>query len=134
MKKILFILGLLIGIALFAPEQGKSSDATLLSAIQDEPVMKEKTAADMRHHFEVLSNELKDSSFLAPRRVYQTNSNVSEIRVFKNVEKFLQYMRLKGENQLLKVSQSTSISQTIHLSTLLCRMGQHIFVLRKLII
>lgn len=134
MKKILFILGLLISIALFTPEDGISSNDNLLSQTQDEAVMKEKTAADMQHNFEVLSNELKDSSFLTPRRILQTTSNISEIRVLKNVEKLLQYMRLKGENQLHKVSQNASVYQSINLSTLLCRMGQHVFVLRKLII
>lgn len=134
MKKILFIVGLLMGIVLFAPEEGMSSDDSHLSVTQDEAIMKEMTAANMQHHFEVLSNELKDITFLAPRRVLQTTNNISEIRVFKSVEKFLQHMRLKGENQLQKVSQNTSIIQTINLSTLLCRMGHHVFALRKLII
>lgn len=134
MKKVLFILGLLIGIALFAPEEGSSSSGCLASTTQDEVVMKEKTAADMQHNFEVLSNELKTSSFLTPRRVLQTSGNTSEVRVLKNVEKLIQFMRLKGENQLHKVSQNVSVSQTINLSSLLCRMGQHVFVLRKLII
>lgn len=134
MKNILFIIGLLMGIMLFTPEKGMSGNDSHSSITQDEAIMKEMTAANMQHHFEVLSNELKDSSFLAPRRVLQTIHNISEIRVFKSVEKLLQHMRLKGEDQLYKVSRNTSIIQTINLSTLLCRMGHHVFALRKLII
>ena len=119
MKNFLFILGLLISFMLFAPEEGtKSMDDT----------------ADAQRRFEVLSNELKSSNCLTPRRISQTTNNTIEIRIWKNMEKSLQDMRLRGVNQLHRVSQHISTYQIINLSTLLCRMGEHVFALRKLII
>ena len=54
--------------------------------------------------------------------------------VMKEKNTALQDMRLRGVNQLHRVSQHISTYQIINLSTLLCRMGEHVFALRKLII
>ena len=107
MKNFLFILGLLISFMLFAPEEGTKSMDEVMSATK-EAVMKEK--------------------------ISQTANNTIEIRIWKNMEKSLQDMRLRGVNQLHRVSQHISTYQIINLSTLLCRMGEHVFALRKLII
>lgn len=133
MKNFLFILGLLISFMLFAPEEGTKSMDEVMSATK-EAVMKEKNTADAQRRFEVLSNELKSSNCLTPRRISQTANNTIEIRIWKNMEKSLQDMRLRGVNQLHRVSQHISTYQIINLSTLLCRMGEHVFALRKLII
>ena len=127
MKNFLFILGLLISFMLFAPEEGTKSMDEVMSATK-EAVMKEKNTADAQRRFEVLSNELKSSNCLTPRRISQTANNTIEIRIWKNMEKSLQDMRLRGVNQHI------STYQIINLSTLLCRMGEHVFALRKLII
>ena len=129
MKNFLFILGLLISFMLFAPEEGTKSMDEVMSATK-EAVMKEKNTADAQRRFEVLSNELKSSNCL----ISQTTNNTIEIRIWKNMEKSLQDMRLRGVNQLHRVSQHISTYQIINLSTLLCRMGEHVFALRKLII
>ena len=129
MKNFLFILGLLISFMLFAPEEGTKSMDEVMSATK-EAVMEEKN----QRRFEVLSNELKSSNCLTPRRISQTANNTIEIRIWKNMEKSLQDMRLRGVNQLHRVSQHISTYQIINLSTLLCRMGEHVFALRKLII
>ena len=118
MKNFLFILGLLISFMLFAPEEGTKSMDEVMSATK-EAVMKEKNTADAQRRFEVLSNELKSSNCLTPRRISQTTNNTIEIRIWKNMEKSLQ---------------DISTYQIINLSTLLCRMGEHVFALRKLII
>lgn len=133
MKNFLFIIGLLISFMLFAPEERVKSNDELISA-NKEAVMKEKNAADAQRRFEVLSNELKSSNCLTPRRVFQTTSNTINVRIFKNMEKLLQDLRLRGENLSQRVSQHISNYQIVNLSTLLCRMGQHVFTLRKLII
>ncbi len=133
MKNFLFILGLLISFMLFAPEEGTKSMDEVMSATK-EAVMKEKNTADAQRRFEVLSNELKSSNCLTPRRISQTANNTIEIRIWKNMEKSLQDMRLRGVNQLHRVSQHISTYQIINLSTLLCRMGEHVFALRTLII
>ena len=129
MKNFLFILGLLISFMLFAPEEGTKSMDEVMSATK-EAGFKE----DAQRRFEVLSNELKSSNCLTPRRISQTANNTIEIRIWKNMEKSLQDMRLRGVNQLHRVSQHISTYQIINLSTLLCRMGEHVFALRKLII
>ena len=127
MKNFLFILGLLISFMLFAPEEGTKSMDEVMSATK-EAVMKEKNTADAQRRFEVLSNELKSSNCLTPRRISQTANNTIEIRIWKNMERSLQDTRLRGVNQHI------STYQIINLSTLLCRMGEHVFALRKLII
>ena len=112
MKNFLFILGLLISFMLFAPEEGTKSMDEVMSATK-EAVMKEKNTADAQRRFEVLSNELKSSNCLTPRRISQTANNTIEIRIWKNMEKSLQDMRLRGVNQLHRVSQKfihTSVS------------------------
>ena len=113
-----FILGLLISFMLFAPEEGTKSMDEVMSATK-EAVMKEKNTADAQRRFEVLSNELKSSNCLTPRRISQTANNTIEIRIWKNMEKSLQDMRLRGVNQLHRVSQHISTYQIINLSTLL---------------
>ena len=126
MKNFLFILGLLMSFMLFAPEEGTKSMDEVMSATK-EAVMKEKNTADAQRR-------LKSSNCLTPRRISQTANNTIEIRIWKNMEKSLQDMRLRGVNQLHRVSQHISTYQIINLSTLLCRMGEHVFALRKLII
>ena len=116
MKNFLFILGLLISFMLFAPEEGTKSMDEVMSATK-EAVMKEKNTADAQRRFEVLSNELKSSNCLTPRRISQTTNNTIEIRIWKNMEKSLQDMRLRGVNQLHRVSQHISTYQKfIHTS------------------
>ena len=133
MKNILFIVGLLIGMFLFVPEEGVNND-NLLMASKQETVMKEKTATDVHHRLEILSNDLKGSNCLTPRRNIQTSSYTSNLRIQQGAEKTLHFIRIKGENTLCKVFATNSVCHTINLSTLFCRMGRHIYVFRKLII
>lgn len=132
MKNFLFILTLLLGTLLFSPEMETNSDFTSLS--DKEVVMKEKDSADMQHHLEVLSSDLKGSNCLTPRRTAQTTVNTFDIRIQKNAEKILQIIRLKEANLLRKVSENVSTCQTINRSALLARMGYHVYALRKIII
>lgn len=118
---------------LFVPEEETKSNE-LCMATSQEAVMKEKSSSDVQHRLEVLSNELKGSNCLTPRRNIQTTGFSFELRVLKNIEKAFWDKRLKEVNQLCKVSEDVSISQTINLSTLLCRMGYHVYSLRKILI
>ena len=131
MKNILFILTLLFGILLFSPQEEIESNDIVMS--NKEAVMKEKSSADMQYFLTVLSTDLKGSNGLTARRTVQS-TNTFNLRIQKMAERVLQDMRLKEINALRKVSQNVSECQTINLSTLLCRMAQHVFVLRKLII
>ncbi|WP_278625016.1 hypothetical protein [Parabacteroides gordonii] len=132
MKNFLFILTLLFGILLFSPQEEIESNDTVVS--NKEAVMKEKGSADMQYFLTVLSTDLKGSNGLTARRTIQSTNNAFNLRTLKMAEKILQNIRLKEMNALRKISLDVSECQTINLSTLLCRMAQHVFVLRKLII
>lgn len=88
----------------------------------------------MQYFLTVLSTDLKGSNGLTARRTIQSTNNAFNLRTLKMAEKILQDIRLKEMNALRKISLDVSECQTINLSTLLCRMAQHVFVLRKLII
>lgn len=133
MKNFLFIFTLLLGMLLFLPEEeSKAEDNRTLP--QTETITKENSASDSRQKLEILRSDLKDSNCLTPRRTIQTVHNTVNFRMQKSAEKLLQLLRLKEENSLRKISEDVSLSQTINLSTLLCRKGYHIYALRKILI
>jgi len=133
MKNILFIIGLIIAIFLFASEKETNGDQSIMA--QREAVMKEKNAAtDMQHRLEIISNDLRNSNCLTPRRNIQTTNHVPAIRVTKSAERILHYIRLKDAGQLQKVSEYVTVCQTINFSALLCSTGYHVYALRKIII
>lgn len=132
MKNFLFILTLLFGALLLSPQEEIESND--MAASMKEAVMEEKGSADIQYYLSVLSSDLKGSNGLTSRRTVQSTNNTFNIRTLKVAERILQDIRLKEANALRKVSENVSICQTINLSTLLCRMAQHVFVLRKLII
>lgn len=134
MKNFLFILTLLLGSLLFIPEEGEKNGNMPDVSAQKEAIMKEKGAADMQHHLEVLSCDLKGSNCLTPRRTIQPSGNTFNIRLQKIEEKASQYFRLKEIDLLCRVGEEVTICQTINFSTLLCRMGYHVYGLRKIII
>lgn len=134
MKQFLLILGILAGVLLFASNESVGSKGEL-GAVLHETIMKEKNeATDIQHKIEAISNELKGSSCLTPRRVVQASNPIINLRLSNNGEKTLQLFRLKQEGAFYRISNNLSIHQTIHISSLLCRMGHHVFALRKLII
>ena len=126
MKNFLFILTLLFGMLLFSPQEEVESDN--IAVAQKEAVMKEKGSADVQYYLNVLSTDLKESKGLTARRTVQSTNNTFHLRTLKIAEKVLQDIRLK------EMLENVSECQTINLSTLLCRMGEHVFALRKLII
>lgn len=132
MKNILFILTLLFGILLFSPQEEIESNDIAVS--KQEAVMKEKSSADLQYYLTVLSSDLKESKGLTARRTFQSTNNTFHLRTLKIAEKVLQDIRLKGMNMQRKVLENVSEYQSINLSTLFCRMAQHVFALRKLII
>lgn len=133
MKKILFILTLLFGILLFSPQQ-EETESDDIAISKTEAIMKEKSAADIQYFLTVLSTDLKGSNGLTARRTIQSTNNTFNLRIQKVAERFLRDIHLKEANALRKVSENVSECQTIYLSTLFCRMAQHVFALRKLII
>ncbi|MBQ8530156.1 MAG: hypothetical protein IJ430_03215 [Parabacteroides sp.] len=134
MKVFLHIIILLLGVFFFTAEESQDDTAVLLSQVQKEMITVEEGTTDMQHHLDILSNELKDTNCLVPRRSIQTSSSTLNIRLFKFEKKILQISYLKKTNLLRKVSEEVTTFQTIKFSTLLCRMGYHIYGLRKIII
>lgn len=135
MKHILLVIGLLIGFFLFIPKEGLDGDRLVAGSLPAETVMKEKSSAtDVQHCIQTLSDELKDSLCLTPRRTIQTTANAFNFRIHPTVEKLLQTFRLRNMDTTYRISANLSVCQTLRISTLFCRMGQHVYVLRKLII
>ena len=134
MKDFLIILTLLFGILLFVPKDVQNNDTMPDLQAKKEMVMLEKGAADLQHNLEILSCDLKSCNFLTPRRTTQNISNTLNIRLLKIEKRTIRYFRLKEINILRKVSEEVTTYQTINFSTLLCRMGYHVYGLRKIII
>lgn len=135
MKQILIVIGWLIGLFLFIPKEGVDRDRTTTASLPTESVMKEKSpATDVQHCIQTLSNELKDSLCLTPRRTIQTTATAFNFRIHPTVEKLSQIFRLRNMDTTYRISANLSICQTLRISTLFCRMGQHVYALRKLII
>ena len=56
----------------------------VMSATKEAVNERKKQRTDAQRRFEVLSNELKSSNCLTPRRISQTANNTIEIRIWKN--------------------------------------------------
>ncbi len=134
MKDFLIILTLLFGILLFVPKDVQNNDTMPDLQAKKEMVMLEKGAADLQHNLEILSCDLKSCNCLTPRRTTQNISNTLNIRLLKIEKRTIRYFRLKEINILRKISEEVTTYQTINFSTLLCRMGYHVYGLRKIII
>ncbi len=134
MKRMLYIAGLFCMLLLF----GISHDEVLNDSqtiVTSEAIMKEKNSkADMQHRLEMISNDLKNSNFRTPRRTIQLNTNTQNANSLYNYIRTLQEFRMKGANQLQKISEYVAYCQTSNYSTLLCRMRYHVYALRKIII
>lgn len=120
---------------LFSPNDKEENSGPIDLSAQREAVMNEVSADNhMQHNLEVLSSDLKGSNFLTPRRTVQSSNNTVNIRLLKIEEKVLHQFRQKEMNLLRKISEDVITCQTINVSTLLCRMGYHVYALRKIII
>lgn len=133
MKHILFITGILFTILLYIPQEEVSISNTVTS--ESGTVTKEKNTKDMQHRLEKISKDLKNSKALTSRRNVQTTNYTSHLsRIQRNAVRILQDIRLKGDDKLQKVSEYVSYCQTLNYSSLLCRMGYHVYALRKIVI
>ena len=88
--------------ALFlAPEVPSSTEGSDMAMARSEASMKEFSQEnDLRHKVAILSNDLKGSNCLSPRRVLQTPSFSIDIRLLKQIERETYTIRLKGMNML----------------------------------
>lgn len=133
MKKILFILGLLMCALFLAPENSLYSAEEATPLAQSEAIMNSQEN-DLRHKIAILSNDLKECNCLTPRRVFQTTSFSLDIRLLKHIGKENYTVRLKGLNILSKTNQAFSFINSSNISTLEHRMGRYVYSIRKLLI
>lgn len=133
MKNILIILSLIFSCALLSLLDDTNAGMEERAVVK-ESTMQEKGSADAQRNFEVISNDLKSSNCLTPRRVSQNSNSNIELRTWKTLERALQNLLLRNTNQYHKLTQHISTNQTINISTLFCRMAEHVFTMRKLII
>ncbi|MDL2264843.1 hypothetical protein LJC57_04255 [Parabacteroides sp. OttesenSCG-928-G07] len=134
MKKLFFIIALLTIALQFTPNK-ETDKQNITRSTESESVMKEEnTATDVQHHLEVITNDIKNSNCLVPRRNVQTYQFIPRINVFKNTVRIFQDIRLKGAEKLQKVSEYLSGQQTINYSILRSVKGYHVYALRKIII
>lgn len=134
MKRLLLFTGFLIGILLFFSDK-RAEDRRADGYAAQETVLEEKSqAADMQHRIVALGKDLQETQATAPRRAFQTNPSTFNLRTAQTVEKLLQAFRLRNEDVHYKTSENLSVCQTLHISTLFCRMASHVYALRKLVI
>ena len=133
MKRIFYLIGLLLGMFFFAPEENHQEQGDQQIAFQ-ETGMQETATSDLEHKIEVLSEALQHSQGLLARRNFQANGQNLTLRHLKTVEKVLHETALHQANQLHRLSQHRNLTYINHLSSLACREGQHLFALRKLLL
>ncbi len=131
MKNLILLILLFTGLALFEmPAEPVTEDPAELPSTG----LIRESSSDMEECLEILSKDLKTCHFLTPRRNIQHVHQTINSRVIKHITKLLRDSRLKGEQKLYKISHIHSHRLTIHLSSLLCRRGYHIYALRKILI
>ncbi|MGM9797169.1 MAG: hypothetical protein ACI3ZY_06285 [Parabacteroides sp.] len=133
MKHTFYLIGLLLGLLCFAPEEDHQEQDNQQVAAQ-ETCMQETATSDMERKIEVLSEELQHSQGLLARRSFQTNGQSLTLRNMKTVEKILHETAIQQANQLHRLSQHRNLTYISHLSSLACREGQQLFALRKLLL
>ena len=133
MKRVCYLIGLLLGLLLFAPEESYQEQGNQQVTSQ-ETCMQETATSDMERKIEVLSEELQHSQGLLARRSFQANGQSLTLRHMKTIEKVLHETALQQANLLHRLSQHRNLTYINHLSSLACREGQHLFALRKLLL
>lgn len=134
MKQFLLVIGFVLGTVLFFNQDEKAQPLDVLSTLTKEAVMEDSETRDMQTCLAVLTSDMKNSNLLSPRRVIQTITYSFNLRTQNQVEKTVQYLRLKGHDLISKLLENNSITHHINYSALLARNGYHVFALRKLLI
>lgn len=133
MKQIVFIVGILLAALLLSPSKRTISEHIAMTG--HETTLCEKTTdSDMKERLEKISKDLRGSNFLTPRRPVQSTYNQPSARILKTATRLLYDVRLRGADQLQRISEYNSLCQTINYSALLTRTGYHVLALRKLLI
>ena len=133
MKHTLYLIGLLLGLLCFTPDDTPQAQGNEDIAYQ-ETCMQETATSDTERQIEVLSKELQHCPGLLVRRNFQANGQNLTLRHTKTLEKVLHETTLQQANQLHRLSQHRNLTYNNHLSSLACREGQHLFALRKLLL
>lgn len=133
MKRTFYILSLLLGVVLFMPNEIQQESSCVFNLVGGDSVW-EEVQSDWEHQIEIISKDLQDSNCLALRRSSQTTSPTNNLRLFRTELKAHQFFCIKKTNLLRKVLEEVNTYQSINYSSLLCRMGYHVYGLRKILI
>ena len=133
MKQFLYVIGFLLLFFLF---NSNREGARLHVEIpqEEDVVMVETGKADMEQCLKALSDEMKHSNLLTPRRAFVPLSCHLASRAHSQIGKNIQFWRLKEHELITKLLENEAIQHRVNYSTLLCRNGYHVFALRKLLI
>lgn len=133
MKHFLYFIAILLTLLTFStPKEMVERDICM--AINESYIEEKNDAEDFQHRFEVITKDMKSSNCLTPRRPIQSTFHIPNVRVIKTATRILYEARIKGAEQLQKISEYRSICQTTLNSSLFCRWGSHVFSLRKIVI
>lgn len=133
MKKILYVLGFLLTITLFA--SGPDADGSVVASnCQEEQLIDTDSSADMQHRIDQIGRDLKSSQAFVCRRTIQAMQVVPLPRIFKITTREQQDYSIRNIEMAHRVSASVSKLQTINHSALLSGSGYQIYAFRKIII
>ncbi|MDL2208816.1 hypothetical protein LJB97_04255 [Parabacteroides sp. OttesenSCG-928-O15] len=126
-------MGILLTLLMFStPEEIIEGESRM--AMSESYIEEKSDAADLQHRFEMISQDMKNSNCLTPRRPIQSTFHIPNVRVIKTATRILHEARIKGAEQIQKISEYRSLCQTTLNSSLFCRWGSHVFSLRKIVI
>ncbi len=117
----------------FSPSEEEASGFPA-SLLEKEATMKETGKALQEQYLTILTENIKNSNLLTPRRAISLLTFSINLRSQSHIGKAIQQLRLRGHDLMEKLSEEKSITHHINYSTLLCRNGYHILALRKLLI
>ncbi len=134
MKQFVFLIGFLFSTIFFLADRENIGEDMTMYLHEEQTVLERDGINDIESCLAVLSEDLKNSNLLAPRRVIQTVTYNFNLRSQNQIVKIKQLLRLKEYNSITRLLEEISISHHINLSALLSLNGYHIYALRKLLI
>ena len=134
MKQFVFLIGFIFSTMFFMADRENVGEHVSFYLQEEQTVLEKEGINDIESCLAVLSEDLKNSNLLAPRRVIQTVTYNLNLRFQHQIVKVKQLLRLKEYNSITKLLEETSNFHHINFSALLSSNGYHIYALRKLLI
>lgn len=133
MKNLLYIIGFIAATFSFCWDRGETA-----SFPASEPgsgtVMEETSQKNREQYLVILSEDLKNGSLDAPRRIAQSSPTHFSLRTATQSDRQIQYFKSKGCGVLAKLSEGKAIAHYTNYTAIWRDKGLHVFALRKLLI